>query len=66
MLAQWTGEVVGRMHIYRITNRMLASQIGCTEEYVSAVLNGRREPKGAEEKFRQAVDELCREASSKV
>lgn len=66
MPAQWTGEVVGRMHIYRITNRMLANRLGCTESWVSTVLNGGREPKGAEERFRQAVEELCREATPPV
>lgn len=64
MPAQWTGDLVGMMHNHRITNRMLASHMGYTAAYVSTVLNGKREPQGAEERFRQAVEELCREAAS--
>lgn len=36
----------------------LADYMGLSREYVSMVLNGHREPAGAENKFRQAVDEL--------
>lgn len=59
MPKEWTGVLVGMMHNHRITNRMLANRIGCTEEWVSMVLNGKREPQGAEERFRKAVEELC-------
>lgn len=66
MPKEWTGVLVGMMHNHRITNRMLANRIGCTEEWVSMVLNGKREPQGAEERFRQAVEELCRETTPQV
>ena len=58
MPAQWTGEIIGQMHLHRITKKTLAAQLGCTPEYVSMVLNGKREPPGAEERFRRALDEL--------
>ena len=58
MLAQWTGDLVGQMHKHRISKQQLADHLGISREYVSMVLNGHREPAGAEEKFRQAVEEI--------
>ena len=61
MPAQWTGDVVGKMHIYGVSMRDMASCLGITPEYTGRVLNGKDEPKGAEEKFRLALDELIRQ-----
>ena len=61
MPAQWTGDVVGKMHIYGVSIRDMASFMGITPEYTGRVLNGKDEPKGAEEKFRLALDELIRQ-----
>lgn len=58
MPAQWTADVIGQMHINGIKQTDLAEHMGMTREYVSMVLNGKRSPKKAEEKFRQAVSEL--------
>lgn len=58
MLAQWIADLVGQMHKHRISMKQLADYMGLSREYVSMVLNGHREPAGAENKFRQAVDEL--------
>lgn len=58
MLAQWIGELVGQMHKWKISKKRLADHMGFTPEYVSMVLNGHREPVGAEEKFRKAVEEI--------
>lgn len=57
---KWTGEVVGKMHCNKITYDALADKLGYTKAYVSMVLNGARQPKGAEEKFRAAVDDLAK------
>lgn len=59
MPAQWTGDVVGKMHLYGISQVQLANALGYTPEYVSAVLNGKRTPKDAENRFRTAVDHLA-------
>ena len=48
----WTGDLVGLMHVHKISKKQLADHIGVTREYVSLVLNGHREPAGAEEKFK--------------
>jgi hypothetical protein len=55
MPKKWTGDLVGLMHINRISNQMLADELGMTYRYVSMVLNGHREPIGAEEQFTAAV-----------
>lgn len=61
MPKEWTGNLVGLMHTHRITNKMLADHMGITDQYVSMVLNGKREPPGAEERFRAALDEIIQE-----
>lgn len=58
MLAQWTGEIVGKMHIHGITAIDLAKKLGCNPKYLSTVLNGKRCPKNAEKQFSLALDEL--------
>lgn len=62
MPKEWTGDLVGLMHNNRITFSQLADKLGVTNRYVSMVLNGHREPAGAEERFRTAVNELVHEA----
>ena len=58
MPAQWTADIIGQMHIHKVTGKALAEKLGYTPEYVSAVLNGKREPKNAEQIFRKGLDEL--------
>lgn len=58
MPKKWTGDLVGLMHTNCITNQMLALELGVTDRYVSMVLNSHREPVGAEQKFRDAVNRL--------
>lgn len=58
MPAQWTGDVVGKMHTAKISHKTLAEQLGVTREYVTNILNGHRAPKGAEDRFRTALDEI--------
>lgn len=66
MLAQWICDLVGKMHKWKISKKMLAAYLGVTPEYVSMVLNGHREPAGAEAKFRAAVDALVAEVEKKA
>lgn len=58
MLAQWTADLVGKLHKHGITRKQLADEIGVTREYVSIVLNGHKEPAGAERNFTDALDRL--------
>jgi hypothetical protein len=61
MPAQWTGDMVGKMHNNRVTMTQLAERLGVTKAYVCMVLNGHRSPKGAEQRFMAALDELIKE-----
>lgn len=61
MPPHWTASIVGSLHTNRITKKQLAEQIGCTPEYVSMILNGHRSPKGADETFNRALDELIQQ-----
>ena len=58
MLAQWTSDLVGQMHKHKVSQMQLADEMGMTREYVSMVLNGHREPAGAESKFFAAFQRI--------
>lgn len=62
MPEKWTGEVVGTMHVAGITAKQLAHKMGINEKYLSALLNGRKTPKGAEDKCKAALSELLAES----
>ena len=55
MSKQWTGRIVGLLHMHRITQVELASEMGVTAQYVSMVLNGKKSPKGIEERMDAAI-----------
>ena len=55
MPAQWTGELVGKMHNAGVTGKELAAQLGKNPKYISQVLNGHYEPKKAEREFNAAL-----------
>jgi transcriptional regulator with XRE-family HTH domain len=63
MLAQWTGDFVGKMHRYRVTITKLAQEMGVTREYLSMILNGHREPDGIEQRMNDALDSLVKKQS---
>lgn len=64
MPAQWTAELISKMHAHRITQLALAQRLGYTPQYVSTVLNSKRDPAGAEQKFNSAVDALIEQQNS--
>ncbi|WP_040663627.1 helix-turn-helix domain-containing protein [Oscillibacter ruminantium] len=66
MPAQWTADVIGKMHMLRISNKQLAEKLGVTPEYVSMILNGHRDPEGANQRFLEAVNEMASENMRKV
>lgn len=63
MPAQWTGDLIGKMHNYRITRKQLAEHLGLNEKYVLHILNGRCSPENAEKRFEEALDELIAQKS---
>ncbi len=58
MLAQWTANIIGEMHLNNITAKQLAAAIGWHPKYLSQVLNGHKCPKGAEEKVRAGLKQI--------
>ena len=47
---EWTGVVVGKMHEFGITNSELGKRCGYTTQYISMLLNGKKEFKRSESK----------------
>lgn len=64
MPAQWTGKLIGEMHLLGVTSKELAVEVGWHPKYLSVVLNGHKEPKGAEDKLRAALSRLEARGSS--
>lgn len=58
MADRWTADVIGELHIARISKKRLAEEIGITPEYLSMILNGHRAPDGAEQKIRDAISRI--------
>lgn len=66
MPAQWTAELLGEMHLAGVTAKRLAAEAGWHEKYLSAVLNGHREPKNAEQTLRAALARLVEKKETSV
>ena len=54
----WTGELVGKMHMHRVSNQDLANEMFCCKSYVGRILNGQRNPKGARERLEAAFERV--------
>lgn len=57
MSDNWIADVVGRMHVAKITGQMLAKESGYCAAYISEVLNNRR---GTEDTKQKIIEALCR------
>jgi len=64
MPAQWTGSIVGEMHLNGITGKMLAAELGWHPKYLSQVLNSSDPPKAAQEKIAAALNRLIEQNAS--
>lgn len=60
MREEWTGELVGRMHIEQVTQEELAKEMNVKKAYVSMILNGKRTPKGGRERLEAAFENILR------
>ena len=56
----WISDVVGKMHVNKISQEELGQKLGCARGYVNMILNGKRSPKGAKERFASAIDEIIK------
>lgn len=58
MPAQWTGSIVGEMHLHGIKVTDLATEANLNPKYLSTVLNSEDTPKGAKDKITAALHRL--------
>lgn len=66
MHKEWTGNLVGLMHDNKISNNQLAEHMGISYQYVSMVLNEKRDPPNEKERFEKAVGELIFQSKRKL
>ena len=57
-MERWIEKAVGKMHTHKITQIALAEKIGWTNDYISMILRGVKNPKGAKEKILNAIEEI--------
>lgn len=58
---KWIANAVGLMHINRISNIELAGELDVTPQYISEILNGKKAPKGIEQRVMTAIENIsCR------
>lgn len=60
----WIANAVGKMHVNKISNIDVAKKLNFTVEYVSMILNGKRDPKDAETRIMSAIDEIIAERNA--
>lgn len=60
MREEWTGELVGRMHVAEVSQADLAKEMNVKKPYVSMILNGKRSPKGGRERLEAAFNNIIR------
>lgn len=57
---EWTGEVVKQLHINGIAQKELAEEMGYTKEYMSMVLNSKREPSDVQTRIEEAISSIIK------
>lgn len=60
MKPEWTGQMVGKMHVNGVTYEELGEELGIGKAYVCMILNGSREPDGVQEKFETAIETIIK------
>lgn len=60
-MEQWIADVVGKMHINKISQTQLADRMGLTNDYIWMILNGKKSPKNIEQRIMTAIDEIISE-----
>jgi len=57
MNSKWSADIVGKMHMLKVSKKRLAELTGYSTGYISMVLNGKRDTKKAREKIESALNE---------
>lgn len=55
---QWTGNLICKMHVNRVSAQDIADELGIVKSYVSMILDGTRNPKGCQERFEAAYENI--------
>lgn len=58
MAGEWTANIVGRMHVARITGLQLAEEAEITNSYLSAVLHGKKGDENTQKRITEALERL--------
>lgn len=58
MPEKWTGDIVGKMHVYEITQRELADELSLSNSYVCLILHSVRHLKDGERQMREALNRI--------
>ena len=61
MPEKWTGRLIGKMHNHRVTYDQLAEKLGVGKSYLSLILNGKRNPPGAQQRLEAAFNQILEE-----
>ena len=54
----WSGDFVGRLHTHRVSQQEIADAMGVSRQYVTMILNGWKEPVGAEHMLENALQKV--------
>ena len=60
----WTGSIVGLLHTHKIKQAELAQEMGLTAQYVSMVLNGKKNPKDIKDRMEDAIRTIVKRRSA--
>lgn len=60
-MENWIANVVGKMHVNKITQNTLAEKMGISREYLNKILNGIEKPTNVKERVTKALDDLITE-----
>ena len=60
-MENWIAKAVGTMHKNRITQIDIAKKMGVTNDYISMILLGKKNPKEAKNRINTAIDEIIAE-----
>lgn len=58
MNEEWTGSIVGLLHLHKIKQTELAKEMDVTAQYVSMVLNGKKSPKNIKSRMETAIQAI--------
>lgn len=66
MRPEWTGEVVKQLHVAELSTADLAREMELTQGYVRMILDGQRNPLGAEARIKTALFSLLHQRDKEV